>query len=32
METVIDVEDVSKNIKGKNLIENITFKQKKVLL
>lgn len=29
METVIDVEDVAKNIKGKNLIENITFKQKK---
>lgn len=29
METIIDVEDVAKNIKGKNLIENITFKQKK---
>lgn len=29
METVIDVEDVTKNVKGKNLIENITFKIKK---
>jgi ABC-2 type transport system ATP-binding protein len=29
METVIEVKDVTKNVKGKNLIQNITFQVKK---